>query len=122
MKKSLLKNNIKTITKTRRRFLSILVMAFLGVGFFSGLVASSPDMLDSLDKYVDSSNLYDINIISTLGLTDEDIIAIQEIDGVEHAYGIQTKDSFVMFNEKESICKVIEYNENIVKGADCLLF
>ena len=113
MKKSLLKNNIKTITKTRRRFLSILVMAFLGVGFFSGLVASSPDMLDSLDKYVDSSNLYDINIISTLGLTDEDITAIQEIDGVEQAYGIQTKDSFVMFNEKESICKVIEYNENI---------
>ena len=39
-------------------------MAFLGVGFFSGLVATSPDMLDSLDRYVDGSNLYDINILS----------------------------------------------------------
>ena len=52
-------------------------MAFLGVGFYAGLVASSPDMLDSLDRYADTSNLYDINIISTLGLTDDDINIIQ---------------------------------------------
>ena len=108
IKKSLLKNNLKSIYKTRRRFLSILVMAFLG-----GLVATSPDMLDSLDKYADSSNLYDINIISTLGLTDDDITALQALDGVENAYGIQTKDSISKIDDKESICKVIEYNENV---------
>lgn len=113
MKKSLFKNNLKSIHKTRRRFISILVMAFLGVGFFAGLVATSPDMLDSLDKYADSSNLYDINIISTLGLTDDDIAALQALDGVENAYGIQTKDSISKIDDKESICKVIEYNENI---------
>ena len=113
IKKSLLKNNLKSIYKTRRRFLSILVMAFLGVGFFAGLVATSPDMLDSLDKYADSSNLYDINIISTLGLTDDDITALQALDGVENAYGIQTKDSISKIDDKESICKVIEYNEKV---------
>lgn len=113
MKKSLFKNNLKSIHKTRRRFISILVMAFLGVGFFAGLVATSPDMLDSLDKYADSSNLYDINIISTLGLTDDDITALQALDGVENAYGIQTKDSISKIDDKESICKVIEYNENV---------
>lgn len=113
IKKSLLKNNLKSIYKTRRRFISILVMAFLGVGFFAGLVATSPDMLDSLDKYADSSNLYDINIISTLGLTDDDIAALQALDGVENAYGIQTKDSISKIDDKESICKVIEYNENV---------
>ena len=113
MKKSLFKNNLKSIYKTRRRFISILVMAFLGVGFFAGLVATSPDMLDSLDKYADSSNLYDINIISTLGLTDDDITALQALDGVENAYGIQTKDSISKIDDKESICKVIEYNENV---------
>ena len=113
MKKSLFKNNLKSIHKTRRRFISILVMAFLGVGFFAGLVATSPDMLDSLDKYADSSNLYDINIISTLGLTDDDITALQALDGVENAYGIQTKDSMSKIDDKESICKVIEYNENV---------
>jgi len=113
IKKSLFKNNLKSIHKTRRRFISILVMAFLGVGFFAGLVATSPDMLDSLDKYADSSNLYDINIISTLGLTDDDIADLQALDGVENAYGIQTKDSISKIDDKESICKVIEYNENV---------
>lgn len=113
MKKSLLKNNLKTIKKTRRRFISILIMAFLGVGFFAGLVASSPDMLDSLDNYADNNNLYDISILSTLGFTDEDIEKIGEIDGIENVYGVQTKDSLTKIDGKESICKVIEYNEKI---------
>ena len=113
LKKSLVKNNLKTIKRTKRRFISILIMAFLGVGFYAGLVASSPDMLDSLDRYADTSNLYDINIISTLGLTDDDINEIKKIDGIESVYGIQTKDSLTKVEDKESICKVIEYNENI---------
>lgn len=113
MKKSLWKNNFKSILKTRRRFISILIMAFLGVGFFSGLVATSPDMLDSLDKYTDNNKMFDVDIVSTLGLTDEDIQALKNIEGIENVYGIQTKDSIADFDEKESICKVIEYNENI---------
>lgn len=112
MKKSLWKNNFKEIIKTRRRFISILIMAFLGVGFFSGLVATSPDMQDSLNKYAVSTNLFDIDVVSTLGLTDDDVSAIRNIDGITDAYGVQTKDSMVRFCEKESICKVIEYNEN----------
>lgn len=90
-----------------------MIMAFLGVGFFSGLVATGPDMLDSLDKYTDNNKMFDINIISTLGLTDEDIQALKNIEGVESVYGIQTKDSMVNFDGKEGICKAIEYNENI---------
>ena len=86
VKKSLFKNNFKSIHRTRRRFISILVMAFLGVGFYAGLVATSPDMLDSLDKYVDKSNLYDINIISTLGLTDDDVNKVQEIEGIKKVH------------------------------------
>lgn len=113
MKKSLWKNNFKTIKNTRRRFISILVMAFLGVGFFSGLVATSPDMLDTLDKYTDNNKMYDIDIVSTLGLTKDDLDEINKIDGVQKAYGIQTKDSMAEFNEIENPCKIIEYNENI---------
>ena len=113
LKKSLFKNNFKSINRTKRRFFSILIMAFLGVGFFSGLVATSPDMLDSLDRYADSSNLYDINILSTLGLTDDDIISIQGVEGVDKVYGTQSKDSLVKIDDQESICKVIEFNENI---------
>jgi len=113
MKKSLIKNNFKEIIKTRRRFISILIMAFLGVGFYSGLTASSPDMLESLDNYTDTNKMYDINIISTLGLTDKDIQELQKIEEIENVYGLQTKDTIAKLDNKENVCKIIEYNENI---------
>ena len=113
MKKSLWKNNLKVIVKTRRRFISILIMAFLGVGFFSGLVATGPDMKDSFDEYADSSNLFDIDIVSTMGFTENDINEIKNIDGIESVEGVQTKDTIVKIEDKESVCKVIEYNENM---------
>ena len=90
-----------------------MVMAFLGVGFYAGLVATSPDMLDSLDKYVDKSKLYDVSIVSTLGLTDEDVNKVEEIEGIENVYAVQSKDSIAKIDDKESACKVIEYNENV---------
>ena len=113
MKSSLLKNNLREISKTRRRFLSILVMSFLGVGFFSGLVACGPDMQDTLDNYADKNKLYDINIVSTLGLTDEDINAVKNVEKINHACGIKTLDVFAEMDDTEEICKMIEYNENI---------
>ena len=51
IKKALLKDSLKEIKTSYKRFISILLMALLGVGFFSGLRAASPDMLDSLDTY-----------------------------------------------------------------------
>ena len=51
MKKALLKDSVKEIKNTYKRFISILLMAFLGVGFFAGIKAASPDMLDTIDHY-----------------------------------------------------------------------
>ncbi len=51
MKKALLKDSLKEIKTSYKRFISILLMALLGVGFFAGLRATSPDMIDTLDKY-----------------------------------------------------------------------
>ena len=68
MKKALLKDSVKEIKNTYKRFLSILLMAFLGVGFFAGLKASSPDMIDTIDKFYKQQNVYDIEVLSTLGL------------------------------------------------------
>ena len=69
MKKALLKNSVKEIKNTYKRFISILLMAFLGVGFFAGLRATSPDMLRTIDNYYKEKNVYDIQVLSTLGLT-----------------------------------------------------
>ena len=49
MKKALLKNSFKEIKKSYKRFISILLIALLGVGFFAGLRAASPDMVDTID-------------------------------------------------------------------------
>lgn len=113
LEKARIKNNVKTIRKTKKRFISILTMAFLGVGFYSGLVATSPDMLESLDSFADTSHLFDIRVVSTLGLEDEDVTSIEEIEGVEKAFGIKTKDTIVLLEEKEKIAKVIGYQEEI---------
>lgn len=132
MKKSLWKNNFKVIIKTRRRFMSILIMAFLGVGFFSGLVATAPDMEDSFDRYVSSSNLFDVDIVSAMGLTDRDVDMINDIDSIEGAYGVKSLDTLATISDNESVCKVIGYNENVnrpvlvdgrmpVNSSECLL-
>ena len=83
MKKALLKNSFKEIKTSYKRFISILLIALLGVGFFAGLRATSPDMVDTIDKYYKEQNVYDIQIMSTLGLTNSDIDAIKNIENVK---------------------------------------
>ena len=107
MKKALLKDSIKEIKNTYKRFLSILLMAFLGVGFFAGLRVSSSDMLNTIDKYYDNQNVYDIQILSTLGLTDGDIKAISEIENVENIYGSYEVDGKIQTDNSEIVAKVI---------------
>ena len=94
VKKALLKDTFKEIKKSYKRFISILLMALLGVGFFAGLRASSPDMVDSIDTYYKNQNVYDIEVISTLGLTDEDIEALKQVENVEEVIGTYSKDGF----------------------------
>ena len=111
MKKALMKDSLKEIKNTHRRFLSILLMAFLGVGFFAGIRATSPDMVDTIDKYYKEQNVYDIQVISTLGLTNEDIDAISNIEGVEKAIGKYEIDGEVEIDNKEIVTKVIGIDE-----------
>ena len=113
MKKALLKDSFKQIKKTYKRFISILLMAFLGVGFFAGVRATSPDMALTIDNYFDKHNVYDIQIVSTLGLTKDDLIEISKINGVENAIGIYSEDVLVKFEDEESVIKIIGLEEDI---------
>ncbi len=115
MKKALLKDSIKEIKNTHRRFISILLMAFLGVGFFAGIRASSPDMTKTIDEYFDKQNLYDIEIVSTLGLTNEDVEALKGIDGIGNVYGTYSKDVEINFGDTEIIAKVHKLDDDINK-------
>lgn len=113
LKKALRKDTFKEIRKSYKRFISILLMAFMGVGFFAGVRATSPDMELTLDTYLDKRLVYDIRLISTLGLTDDDINEISELDNVEKAVGIYSEDVFVSFEDEEIVVKVYGVEDDI---------
>lgn len=100
------KNTMREITKTKSRFLSILLICAIGVGFFSGVRAASGDMRVSADDYYDSHNLFDLRVVSTFGLTDGDLEAIESIDGVDGAYVSRYTDLSMYCGEKEYITRV----------------
>lgn len=79
----LIKDFFVEIKNSRNRFLSILVIVLLGVAFFSGIRAASPDMELSADIYYDQANLMDIRVLGTLGLTEEDVKELKTIEGVK---------------------------------------
>ena len=64
-------------TNILQRFISIFANSICGAAFFAGVKATAPDMKHSMDLYYDKYNLMDIRVMSTLGLTDEDIKAIR---------------------------------------------
>ena len=107
MKKALMKDSVKEIKNTYKRFLSILLMAFLGVGFFAGIRATSPDMVDTIDKYYDNQNVYDIQVMSTLGLTENDINEISKIENVDKVIGTYETDGKLEIDKVEEIVKVM---------------
>ena len=107
MKKALMKDSVKEIKNTYKRFLSILLMAFLGVGFFAGIRATSPDMVDTIDKYYDNQNVYDIQVMSTLGLTDDDINEISKIENVDKVIGTYETDGKLEIDKVEEIVKIM---------------
>ena len=111
MKKALLKDSLKEIRNTYKRFISILLMAFLGVGFFAGMRAASPDMITTIDNYFDSQNVYDIQILSTLGLTNEDIEALEQVEGVQKAYGEYSEDILINYEDTEIVTKVLPIDD-----------
>ena len=61
--------SVREIKHSFKRFISLVIMSLLGVGVFVGIKMAAPDMMRSLDSYYDQKDLYDIKVVSTLGLT-----------------------------------------------------
>ena len=94
------------VRKSKARFISIFMIVALGVAFFSGIQASSPDMRFSGDAYYDETNLMDIKVMGTLGLTEDDVAAIKQVDGVENAEGAYGTDVMCGEGEKQKVLHV----------------
>ena len=106
MKDRIITNNLRNIKKSFLRFLSLLVMGALGVFAFTGLMAVAPDMINSLDRFLDERNNYDIKIISDMGLDRDDVDAIEGLSSVEKAEGVLYRDSQVLSTAGEYIVNI----------------
>lgn len=107
MKNAMQKDFWREIQHTRSRFFSIMILVALSVAFLSGLKATAPDMKKTGDDYLDSLHLADIQVLSTLGLTDDDITAIRAQDKVEDAEGEYVIDAFASSASLDAVVKVL---------------
>lgn len=120
-KKALWRDIFREIWQTKARFLSIFAIIMLGVGFFSGIKATGPDMLDTADHYFNKHQLMDLKVQSTYGLTEEDLEVLRKQPGVSVIQPGYSEDVFL--GDSGLIAKVFSYSKNnalngyeIIKG------
>ena len=87
MNKSIIKLTKREISSSLGRYLARFAIIALGAGLFVGLRLSRPDFLETYNNYTHETNFYDFRLVSTLGLTDEDIAEVKKLDGVKLAEG-----------------------------------
>ncbi|MDR1985735.1 MAG: ABC transporter permease [Treponema sp.] len=94
---------IREIRSSLGRFLAIFAIVALGVGFLSGLLATTPDMKASVDRYFDRTNMMDISIKATMGISIADLDALAQLDEVALVQGAYVMDALVRTSRKEEL-------------------
>lgn len=107
--KAYTKDIIKTIVKGKKRFFALMLITALGVCMQSGLKAACDDLRISADAFFDKQNLFDISIVSTMGLTDDDVKVLAALSGVEDAEGSYSETVFTQVDgkTKQAVVKVL---------------
>ena len=106
MANSYQKNILRTFKGSKSRFIAIFAIVALGVGFLAGLLSTTPDMEDSMEEYLDGGNLFDLRVVSTLGLTEDDVAALEQVEGVAKVQGGKSADLLVEQDGSELVCRV----------------
>lgn len=101
------KNIVKEFRTGFGRFIAIMAIVALGVGFLIGVMQATPDMKNSMDTYYRNSSIYDVDVKGTIGLTQADIAAIEELDVVESAMPLISTDALVEVGGTEVVGRLI---------------
>lgn len=88
----------RSIRAKKGRYLSILLIVLLSVGFLSGLKVTREQMWDAADRYLDAQSFYDYRIYSTLGFSGDDIQALGKVSGIADAEGTKSEDVLLAFD------------------------
>ena len=106
--KSLFKESIVSIKRNFKRFLSIILIVLLGVGFFAGIKATSPDMKNTIDKYYKDNNFMDFTLISTWGITKQDV---EKLNGDDYTVEAGYEFDAIVKGETEEVIKILSYDK-----------
>ncbi|WP_050069689.1 ABC transporter permease [Anaerosalibacter massiliensis] len=118
MRNPLLKDTFREIKGTLSKFFSIFAIVALGVGFFAGIKATSPDMKITADKYFDEYNLMDMRVISTIGFNDKDVDIIKKVSEAQGVLPTYSIDALINVDNKEMAFKVLSLPMNKIKKPD----
>lgn len=103
MNRSIIKLTKREIRSSLGRYLAIFAIIALGAGLFVGLRLSRPDFLETYNNYTNKTNFYDFRLVSTLGLTDEDLSEVKKMDGVKLAEGAVGADFLFNTDDEDNL-------------------
>ncbi|HBY32442.1 MAG TPA: ABC transporter permease [Clostridiales bacterium] len=115
MKRSYWKIVFRSIRGSIMRYLAILMIIALGVGFFAGLKSTMPAFYATGDKYIRNQALFDFRILSTIGFDEQDVKKIGELPGIRACEGASFKDGLVTRKSnkeegKEDLVAVVRFH------------
>lgn len=120
MKTALLKDTFREVKRTAGRFLSLFAIVALGCGFFAGIKATMPDMVDSANDYFEENRLMDYKMMSTVGVRSQDVEEVKKADNIEGACAAYSKEVFYYYNKQNYVLKAISYSETDEKSPNKL--
>lgn len=106
MKKAYHKDIWRAIQNGKKRFFSLMLITVLGVTMMSGLKAACVDLRRSADSFFDRQGLFDIVIMSTLGMTSQDVRVLSELEEVETAEGAYNTTVYTVNHGKRQSAEV----------------
>ena len=104
------KSILREIKSSKARFISILVIILLGVAFYSGIKASGPNMKAAIENFYNEYNLMDAKIVSSVGLSQEDLKLLDNNDKILDYYASHTIDANL--TNINSVVKFMEYDQD----------
>lgn len=113
MKHVLGKEFLREILRNKGRFLSIFFIVMLGAAFFSGIRSAGGDMKATADRYYDDTKMMDIRVLSTLGLTEDDVADIAALEETDLVLGGYSMDVLLREHENEVAVKLIGDNKQV---------
>lgn len=111
MKKTYIRHMLRGLKQSGTRFIAIMAIVGIGVGFLGGLLATTPDMRLTFDEYYDDYNVYDIDIKGSLGLTDDDLNAVQDLGATEEVTAAKVTDINLTDGEASFVTRLYGLSE-----------